>query len=69
MRSKRELEREIKTLEQRVWELEHILCPIESHQFKLVKCSFDYFMGETEIVYHYICQKCGKKLESCRKVD
>lgn len=53
-------------LQQRVDQLENILCPQDSHDWKFIKSNVNYAgtgHGDERYEYFYVCSKC-KKLES-----
>lgn len=63
MFGRRKLQNEIQELKCRVQELEQILCPFESHQFKFVDCTYVVGLYEVDVLSRYKCQKCGKEVE------
>lgn len=47
---------------QRIEFLENIICPSESHKYKKIDYHFQDATGIT--IYHYVCENCGKRIQS-----
>ena len=58
---KRQLRKQVHILQNRVLELEEILCPCRSHDFKKMAVKYNYDdMGSSTKDVTYICTKCKK---------
>lgn len=67
MRKKKKLELEIIDLKYRVKELEEKLCPLNSHDYILVKTDFDsgiFNCIDIDPLYVYKCRNCGKEYKT-----
>lgn len=62
MRKKRLIE-ELNRSNERIRQLEDLICPAESHEWYVhaVYTTFDYFAENFESEYHCICKKCRKR--------
>ena len=59
------------SLKARIAELEEKICPCEQHNYIIVDYEFvgGTGMGGETTIYHYKCQKCGKRIKSWKILD
>ena len=62
MFGRRKLQNEVLELKYRVRELEQILCPFGSHDFKLIDRTVYVDPFDVCTIARYKCQKCGKEV-------
>lgn len=62
MFGRRKLQNEVLELKYRVRELEQILCPFDSHDFKLIGSTVYVDPCDVYTIARYKCQKCGKEV-------
>lgn len=55
----------------RIAELEEILCPYGQHDFIDAGYHFQNGsgMGDELMIYHYICRRCKKKIQSQKRIN
>lgn len=60
---KKQLIEQLRDSQERVRQLEDLICPAESHEWDVhaVYRDFNYFTEEFESEYHCICKKCRKR--------
>lgn len=69
MVSKRKLRDEVIRLTNRVEELEEKICPCNSHAWVTIDYHFESLTGiGLDTIYHYKCKRCGKKVQTGRKL-
>ena len=65
MTTKRKLREQICNLNHRIEDLEELLCPCESHQWKLIDQITTYGLFDCyDTNYIYKCTHCGKKIKT-----
>ena len=67
MTKRRQLRKQVHILQNRTLELEEILCPCRSHDFKKIatKYNFDSMGHDASKDVTYICTKCKKLMTKC----